>query len=59
MDDAVHIGRTVQVFQGFLMRPPRGRMATAIAYRHFGLTVANNPINPNPAIGELPLEGDR
>ena len=45
--------------QGYLQRTPRGRMATAIAYRHFGLTVANNPINPNPAIGELPLEGDR
>ncbi|HHJ12557.1 MAG TPA: Holliday junction branch migration DNA helicase RuvB, partial [Chromatiales bacterium] len=23
--------------QGFLMRTPRGRMATALAYRHFGL----------------------
>ncbi|MFZ5522569.1 MAG: Holliday junction branch migration DNA helicase RuvB [Pseudomonadota bacterium] len=31
--------------QGYLQRTPRGRMATAIAYRHFGLTVANNPIN--------------
>lgn len=26
--------------QGFLMRTPRGRVATAHAYRHFGLTVA-------------------
>ena len=40
--------------QGFLQRTPRGRMATAIAYRHFGLTVANNPVN-----ADLPLSGDR
>ncbi len=26
--------------QGFLMRTPRGRVATAHAYRHFGLAVA-------------------
>jgi len=26
--------------QGFLMRTPRGRVATAHAYRHFGLTTA-------------------
>jgi Holliday junction DNA helicase RuvB len=25
--------------QGFLMRTPRGRTATALAYRHFGLTI--------------------
>jgi Holliday junction DNA helicase RuvB len=25
--------------QGYLMRTPRGRMATAMAYRHFGLAV--------------------
>ncbi len=31
--------------QGYLQRTPRGRMATANAYRHFGLVVANNPIN--------------
>ena len=31
--------------QGYLQRTPRGRMATAIAYRHFGLTVANNPVS--------------
>ena len=28
--------------QGFLMRTPRGRVATAHAYRHFGLTPANS-----------------
>jgi hypothetical protein len=33
-------------------------MATAIAYRHFGLTVANNPINLNPVNGDLPLGDD-
>jgi Holliday junction DNA helicase RuvB len=27
--------------QGYLQRTPRGRMATALAYRHFGLPVAN------------------
>jgi len=31
--------------QGYLQRTPRGRMATANAYRHFGLVVANNDIN--------------
>jgi len=31
--------------QGYLQRTPRGRMATANAYRHFGLVVANNPVN--------------
>ena len=31
--------------QGYLQRTPRGRMATANAYRHFGLVVANNPAN--------------
>jgi len=30
--------------EGFLMRTPRGRVATASAYRHFGLT-------PNPSAG--------
>ena len=28
--------------QGYLQRTPRGRMATAIAYRHFGLKVASH-----------------
>ena len=26
--------------QGYLQRTPRGRMATALAYRHFGLRAA-------------------
>jgi Holliday junction DNA helicase RuvB len=30
--------------QGYLQRTPRGRMATANAYRHFGLAVAGNPV---------------
>lgn len=29
--------------QGFMVRTPRGRMATQIAYRHFGLTAPDNP----------------
>ncbi|MDH4216716.1 MAG: Holliday junction branch migration DNA helicase RuvB [Gallionella sp.] len=43
--------------QGYLQRTPRGRMATANAYRHFGLVVANNPISAHPVNGELPLSG--
>ncbi|MDD5301310.1 MAG: Holliday junction branch migration DNA helicase RuvB [Gallionella sp.] len=39
--------------QGYLQRTPRGRMATANAYRHFGLAVASNPVN-----GDLPLGSD-
>ncbi len=31
--------------QGFLMRTPRGRMATQSAYRHFGLSGAKAPIS--------------
>src|SRR3989339_811252 len=31
--------------QGYLQRTSRGRMATANAYSHFGLVVANNPAN--------------
>jgi Holliday junction DNA helicase RuvB len=31
--------------QGYLQRTPRGRMATAIAYRHFGLKVASHLAN--------------
>ncbi len=38
--------------QGYLQRTPRGRVATANAYRHFGLAVSANPgLNE-----ELPLE---
>ena len=44
--------------QGYLQRTPRGRMATAIAYRHFGLTVANNPVYLSQANAELPLDDD-
>jgi len=39
--------------QGYLQRTTRGRVATANAYRHFGLVVANNPINSNPINGDL------
>ena len=31
--------------QGYLQRTTRGRVATANAYRHFGLVVANNPVS--------------
>lgn len=31
--------------QGYLMRTPRGRVATAIAYQHFGLTPPSNTTN--------------
>ena len=30
--------------QGFLMRTPRGRMATPLAYQHFGLEVEDEPV---------------
>ena len=36
--------------QGFIMRTARGRMATALAYRHLGLT----PVVPSVAHGEEP-----
>src|SRR5487761_2424639 len=32
--------------QGYLQRTPRGRMATAHAYQHFGLKVVNDPNMP-------------
>ena len=31
--------------QGYLQRTPRGRMATAISYRHFGLKVTAIPVS--------------
>ncbi len=31
--------------QGYLQRTPRGRMATAHAYQHFGLQVVGVPVN--------------
>jgi len=37
--------------QGYLMRTPRGRVATALAYRHFGLAA---PVRAEPPV-ELPL----
>jgi Holliday junction DNA helicase RuvB len=33
--------------QGFLQRTPRGRLATALAYRHFGLAPPREAINPD------------
>jgi Holliday junction DNA helicase RuvB len=36
--------------QGYLMRTPRGRVATARAYRHFGL-----PVTSNEGGGKLPV----
>ncbi|WP_242470884.1 Holliday junction branch migration DNA helicase RuvB [Thiocystis violacea] len=39
--------------QGFLMRTPRGRMATQTAYRHFGLSgVKTPPPDPTPDLFE-------
>ena len=38
--------------QGYLMRTPRGRVATARAYRHFGLPT---PVAGGDAVQELPL----
>jgi len=40
--------------QGFLMRTPRGRVATAHAYRHFGLIPANNPAVAGDLFGAPP-----
>ena len=37
--------------QGFLMRTPRGRVATAHAYRHFGLTAVGNPAGSGELFG--------
>ncbi len=39
--------------QGYLQRTPRGRMATANAYLHFGLVMRRDLVNE-----ELPLSGD-
>ena len=38
--------------QGYLQRTPRGRLATANAYRHFGLTVASDPVNRDLPLGD-------
>ena len=32
--------------QGFLQRTPRGRVATALAYRHFGLAAPTSVLAP-------------
>jgi Holliday junction DNA helicase RuvB len=42
--------------QGYLMRTPRGRVATASAYRHFGLPAPNQPAAKDSALFE-PLAG--
>ena len=40
--------------QGFLMRTPRGRTATAHAYRHFGMTSASPAAGPPDLFGTTP-----
>lgn len=38
--------------QGFMLRTPRGRMATNNAYQHFGLAAPNGPVLPqDPLLG--------
>ena len=39
--------------QGFLMRTPRGRVATRAAYLHFGLTPVGDGRDPPPGSGDL------
>jgi len=36
--------------QGFLQRTPRGRIATAMAWRHFGLEPPSSPAVPQPGL---------
>ena len=38
------------VQNGFLQRTPRGRMATAQAYRHFGFTMPNGGTAAQPSL---------
>ena len=38
--------------QGFLMRTPRGRVATQAAYRHFGLAPPDNALGGTPDLFE-------
>ena len=45
---AAHVDGPFLVQNGFLQRTPRGRVATALAYRHFGYTV------PRPGSDEQP-----
>ena len=42
--------------QGFLMRTPRGRVATDKAYLHFGLAVPQTRLETMPGSGELFVE---
>jgi Holliday junction DNA helicase RuvB len=39
--------------QGFLMRTPRGRVATANAYQHFGLAAPKKTELLQPELGDL------
>jgi Holliday junction DNA helicase RuvB len=43
--------------QGYLMRTPRGRVATASAYRHFGLPIPKQPETKDFSLFE-PVAGD-
>ena len=40
--------------QGYLYRTARGRVATALAYQHFGLSAPEPPAAPLPLFGEEP-----
>ena len=44
--------------QGFLMRTPRGRIATNHAYRHFGITVPPAPVDKDNPQASLDLPFD-
>ena len=44
--------------QGFLMRTPRGRVATSNAYRHFGLIAPTKSEQDIPASGDLFNDGE-
>lgn len=48
--------------QGYILRTPRGRMVTRIAYAHFGLEPPRDPApvagSPAAGQGDLPLSGD-
>jgi Holliday junction DNA helicase RuvB len=46
--------------QGYLMRTPRGRVATASAYRHFGLPAPRRQANDElPLFDQSSSDGDR
>jgi Holliday junction DNA helicase RuvB len=44
--------------QGFLMRTPRGRVATANSYRHFGLIAPTSIQNDTSAVADLFDDGE-